>query len=393
MADSFTETTSQGWLSRLMESIKSVLVGLVLFVLAFPLLFWNEGRAVRTAQSLEEGAGVVVSVAAATVEPGNEGRLVHLSGEATTTETLADPEFGVRANAIKLTRNVAMYQWKEEKKSETKKKVGGGEETVTTYTYKKDWSDRPVDSSDFKEPAGHTNPTSFPVEEKSQVASKVTLGGFTLSDPVVQRLDQHTDVPVDPSTLPPGMKGRVAASGAGYYMGANPQSPQVGDVRIAFKAVKPATVSLVARQVRDTFEAYPAKAGDQILLLKYGTLSADAMFKAAQAENATLTWILRFVGFLIMFFGILMVFRPLVVFADVIPLFGTLLGAGIGVFAGLGAAVLSLVTIAVSWIFFRPLLGIALLVLAAGGIAALVMVGLKKKQARVAVPTKQRGVA
>jgi hypothetical protein len=176
-------------------------------------------------------------------------------------------------------------------------------------------------------------------------------------------------------------------------MGANPQSPQVGDVRIAFEAVKPATVSLVARQVRDTFEAYPAKAGDQILLLKYGTLSADAMFKAAQAENATLTWILRFVGFLIMFFGILMVFRPLVVFADVIPLFGTLLGAGIGVFAGLGAAVLSLVTIAVSWIFFRPLLGIALLVLAAGGIAALVMVGLKKKQARVAVPTRQRGVA
>jgi hypothetical protein len=39
MADSFTETTSQGWLSRLMESIKSVLLGLVLFVLAFPLLF------------------------------------------------------------------------------------------------------------------------------------------------------------------------------------------------------------------------------------------------------------------------------------------------------------------------------------------------------------------
>jgi transmembrane protein TMEM43 len=216
----------------------------------------------------------------------------------------------------------------------------------------------------------------------------VTLGVFTLSNPVVQRLDQHTDVSVDPSTLPPGMKGRVAPSGAGYYMGANPRSPQVGDVRIAFKAVRPATVSLVARQVRDTFEAYPAKAGDQILLLKYGTLSADAMFKAAQAESAMLTWILRFVGFLIMFFGVSMVFRPLVVFADVIPLFGTLLGAGLGAFAGFGAAVLSLVAIAVSWIFFRHLLGIALLVPAAGGIAALVIVGLKKKQARAAVTTK-----
>jgi hypothetical protein len=392
MADSFTETTSQGWLSRLMESIKSVLVGLVFFVLAFPLLFVNEGCAVRTARSLDEGAGVVVSVPAAAVEAGNEGKLVHLSGEATTTETLSDPDFGVRVTAIKLSRDAEMYQWKEEQKSEKRKKLGGGEETVTTYTYKKDWSDQLIDSSDFKEPTGHTNPSTFPVEDKTVVASKVTLGGFTLSDPVVQRLDQQTDVAVDPATLPAGMKGKVTPQGAGYYMGGNAQSPQVGDVRISFKAVKPALVSLVARQVGGTFEAYPAEAGDQILLLKYGTLSADAMFKAAQAENTMRTWIVRFAGFFIMFLGITMVFRPLVVFADVVPLFGTLLGAGIGVFAGLGAAALSLVTIAIAWIFYRPLLGIALLVLAGAGIAALVMMGLKKKQARAGLPA-QKGAA
>jgi hypothetical protein len=349
---------------------------------------------VRTARSLEEGAGVVVSVASSPVESANEGRLVHVAGEATTTEVLADPELGVRANAIRLERVVEMYQWEEEKKSEKKKKLGGGEETVTTYSYKKGWSDSPVDSSDFKEPTGHTNPSAFPMEKKSWRASTVTLGAFHLSDPVVDRLDQETEVPVDPAALPAAMKGKVAPNGAGYYMGGNPQSPQVGDARLTFKAVKPAAVSLVARQVGDTFEAYPAKAGDQILLVKYGTLSADAMFKAAQAENATLTWILRLVGFLIMFFGLLMVFRPVTVFADVIPIFGTLLGAGLGIFAGLGAAALSLMTIAVSWIFFRPLLGIALLVLAAGGIAALVVLGLKRKEARgVARPSTRKGAA
>jgi hypothetical protein len=387
MADSFTETTSQGWLSRLMSSIKSVLVGLVLFVLSFPLLFWNEGRAVRTARSLEEGAGVVVSVASTSVDPAQEGKLVHLTGQATTDETLTDPDFGVSAAALKLMRNVEMYQWKEEKKSEERKKLGGGTETTTTYSYKKEWASGLIDSSDFKEPTGHQNPQSLPVEDKTLTASKVTLGAFTLSDPVVQRLDQSVDVRIDDkmaAQLPSDLQGRVTASGAGYYMGQNPSAPAVGDVRISFKSVPPAAISLVARQVRDTFEAYPAQAGDAILLVKYGTLSADAMFKAAQAENATLTWILRFVGFLIMFFGLMMVFRPIAVFADVIPLFGTLLGAGIGVFAGLGAAVLSLMTIAVAWIFYRPLLGIALLILAAGGIAALVSLGLKKQRARAA---------
>src|SRR5262245_25115670 len=117
MADTFTETTSQGWLSRLMGSIKSVLVGLVLFVVAFPILFWNEGNSVKTAKSLEEGAGVVVTVAADSVAAANDGKLVHLNGEATTTETLADDEFGVSVNAIKLIRGVEMYQWDEEKKS------------------------------------------------------------------------------------------------------------------------------------------------------------------------------------------------------------------------------------------------------------------------------------
>ena len=44
MADSFTVTSSESWFGRIIGSIKSVLVGLVLFVAAFPLLFWNEGR-------------------------------------------------------------------------------------------------------------------------------------------------------------------------------------------------------------------------------------------------------------------------------------------------------------------------------------------------------------
>jgi LPXTG-motif cell wall-anchored protein len=63
------------------------------------------------------------------------------------------------------------------------------------------------------------------------------------------------------------------------------------------------------------------------------------------------------------------VFRPLVVVADVIPLFGDLLQMGIGIFALLVAVPLSLITISIGWVFYRPLIGIPLLV---AGVAALV---------------------
>ena len=50
-----TETTTEGWGSRLGSSIKGVLTGLALFAAGFPLLFWNEGNAVKTAKAIDAG--------------------------------------------------------------------------------------------------------------------------------------------------------------------------------------------------------------------------------------------------------------------------------------------------------------------------------------------------
>ena len=135
MSDSFTETTTKSWGSRLGESIKGVLFGLVLIVGSGIFLFWNEGRAVQTQRSLTEGASLVVPVDPARVDPANDGKLVHLSGDLKPGAPLADPDFTVSATALRLVRTVEMYQWKEESKTETRKNVGGSEETVTTYEY------------------------------------------------------------------------------------------------------------------------------------------------------------------------------------------------------------------------------------------------------------------
>lgn len=387
MSDSYRVVSSQSWFSRIGQSIKSVLVGLVFFVAAFPLLFWNESRAVQTARSLKEGAGAVVSVPADKVDPANEGRLVHVSGPVTAEGALTDEQFGVSAEALKLVRRVEMYQWTEKKSSEEQKKLGGGSETVTTYDYQKEWSDEAVDSAAFEQPGGHENPGAFPVESQTLTAEPITLGAFTLSAEQVEKLGGEVDLPVgeeQAAAVPDEQKEGLQLDNGRFYLGENPASPKIGDARISFQVVNPGPRSLVARQVGDTFEAYPTQAGDDILLLEEGTKSAAAMFQTAQDANRTLTWILRAVGFIVMFLGLLLIFKPIAVFADVVPLVGTILGAGLGLFSFLTALFLSLVTIAISWIFVRPLLGLLLLAVALGAIAWLISVGVKKKKARAA---------
>ena len=140
--DTFTQVTSTSWIARLGKSILGVLIGIVLIIAAIVLLFWNEGRAVTTARSLAEGSHAVVAVGSASVDPANDGKLVYVSGDLTARAPLADQEFGVSANALRLVRKVEMYEWKEESKTERRDKLGGGEEEVKTYTYHRVWSDR-----------------------------------------------------------------------------------------------------------------------------------------------------------------------------------------------------------------------------------------------------------
>jgi hypothetical protein len=267
-----------------------------------------------------------------------------------------------------------MYQWKEDSESKKVKKAGGKEVTETVYTYSKVWSDSTINSSSFKEREGHENPGSKPFDSQSWQAKLVTIGAFELPPSLIGRITSEEKLPVggaasggdsQPAKLPENFK----VNDGGFYKGADPAAPAVGDLRIDFRVVKPATVSLIAKQVKNTFEPYHAKAGDAIELLEPGTLSAETMFKKAQEQNAMFTWILRLIGFLLMAFGIGLVFRPLVVVADVIPLFGDLLQMGIGIFALLVAVPLSLITISIGWVFYRPLVGIPLLV---AGVAALV---------------------
>jgi len=103
-----------------------------------------------------------VAVSAESVDSKNDGNLVYVAGGAAVEGFLTNPEFNVSSEAVSLRRKVEMYQLKENEHTETKKKLGGGEETLTTYTYEKVWSDKAIDSSGSRKKQEHAtrNPRS-----------------------------------------------------------------------------------------------------------------------------------------------------------------------------------------------------------------------------------------
>ncbi len=376
--DVFREVSSKNWFSRIGNAIVGSIIGFLLFLLAIPLLFWNESRAVTTYRSLKEAAGIVVTVPADAIDSANEGRLVHLNADAAATGPAQDQDLGISLDVLRLNREVEMYQWVEHKESKTEKKLGGGEETVTTYRYEKEWSDDSVDSSDFKHPEGHGNPQQWPFESEEFSAPGIHAGAFTLDPELVEQLDHYEDVDVTVDQLPESLRPPFKDKNGSLYLGADMNNVQVGDVCIRLAAVKPGAVSIVARQVGSTLANYQTKAGDSIALVESGTKTSAEMIKSAQDSNNVITWLIRAAGFFLMFIGLAMVMKPLSVLADVVPFIGNLVEFGTGLLAFGSAVVISLVVIAVAWIAVRPVLGISLLVAA---VAAVVLLKKKKKPA------------
>ena len=292
--DEYVEVAHESWFGRLRDSCMGIVFGLLFFVVGFPLLFWNEGRAVQTFKTLQEGAGSVVSIGADSVDVANDRKLVHMSGTAQPKSELVDEMFEIKIEAIELSRKAEMYQWEETKSTKTEKKVGGGTEKRTTYRYKLAWSTSRIDSSHFKRPDGHENPRDMPYDSRTQTAQEVSVGAFQLSYGLINQIkgSKKLSIPQD-IPFPAHISALVAEHNGGLYFGNDPGNPEIGDTRMTFSAIPAKTVSLLARQSGNQLIPYKASTGKDIEILKSGSFAADEMFAAAQAGNVTLTWILR----------------------------------------------------------------------------------------------------
>ena len=386
MTDSFTEVTNTGYGSRIKGAIVGGLVGIICIPLSFILLWMNEENSARSHAGLSELSRLAVTVPANRVDAGNEGKPVHLTGNAVTEEVLKDELFQVSATALRLITSVRMFQWHEDATTETKTTAGGGEKTVTTYEYKKDWSSDPIDSSSFSYPEGHENPP-MPYQSAELLTEKATVGAFRLNEDLVSQIGGEVPLELtaeNRAALPEAMRADFKDSDSGYYQGEDPLVPAVGDLRVSFSVVPPSLVSFIAKQKGDTFEAFVARNGRTFSPLRMGELSAEEVITAERGELKILTWTIRIVGLVLMVIGFAMIFRPLAVVSSFLPFLGDIVGAGTLVMAILISLSLSLTTIAVAWVFYRPLLGIPLLVVAMTFLIAAVKKMGKAKKLRIA---------
>src|SRR5262245_39113420 len=104
--ESLGQTILRNWHHSWLLRMIAYVFGAVLILAGLAAHGFGEYRGITKAQSLEKGAGGVTPVVPDKIDPANDGKLVHVAGEAKTAEKLADPDFGVQVNAIRLVRKV-----------------------------------------------------------------------------------------------------------------------------------------------------------------------------------------------------------------------------------------------------------------------------------------------
>ncbi len=390
----YTVTENKSWFSRIGESFAGILTGIVLIIAGTWLLWWNEGRTFNTAGAIKEAELVTQDVQdISRLDPAFEGKVIHAIGRADTKDTVRDSLFGVEVNALNIKRKAEFYQWTEESHKETRKKLGGGEETITTYTYSPKWTNSPVDSNKFEDSSYRgRNIVLANIEDKTYWAENITFGAYKLpqflansiggAQPMtLKRIDTNSlaQVVMTPTGYTPEQI--IHVQGSTVYIGSNPNDPAIGDVRITFEQTPPADVSIIAQVIRGTFEPFTASNGYTFSRLEMGVKGIAAMFEDARSDNNIMAWVLRVIGVFCVVVGLGLVFKPLSVIADVIPLLGTIVGAGAGVVAFLIGLAWSLVVIAVAWVRYRPLVACGLIAVAIVFVALSYMKGKKSAQA------------
>ena len=394
-----------------------------MLILGTVVLWWNEGNFVEVQQMLEEAQGNCVHVEdVSKVNPEYEGQLIHAVAATKTTDSISDPMFAVGAVCVKINRSIEYYQWVENKHTETKDKVGGGQEEITTYTYEQKWVSEPVNSSEFADPQykGIKNtPRLQGIEDNKVQAENVTFGAYKLPSFLISSISGDKPFILN---IPKAQIDHLNAVASGkqanlqqqkmdaanhavtgtalciatdssavadaefvhqnankLYIGRSEAAPEAGDVRITFTYVLPGTASVIGKAQNDTFTKYVAKNGRTLSVLTMGTHSMEEMFQTENENNSTETWFLRIVGILLVILGIKSIFSILYMLFKILPFLADIVEMGVGLVAGILGLAWSLIVIAIAWLFYRPLIGILVLAAVVGLITWGVMKGKRKK--------------
>lgn len=279
----------------------------ITFILAYQMYWARVVVPERSAMATAKPA------AADKIDPRNENELVIVTGPLSGAENLTDPEFAIKTNALRLRRRVWMYQWQDmgvQSKSSYSTEDPNGNKTTYLKTESHNWV--AVWSEKILRPrnghnagalvpvgphvdvkvagTGHDNPSQMAVPSRDVDATRITLGAFSIAPELVKQIDNFKAIPVGANNL---TRRDATVFDNAIYIGANPNQPAIGDLKIRFESAPPATATVIAQQNGSNLAPYHISASANIATLKIGGSTATQMAAAygkTESNQRMIVW-------------------------------------------------------------------------------------------------------
>lgn len=170
-----------------------------------------------------------------------------------------------------------------------------------TYYYTMDWRDKLVDSRSFYIQTGHHNPLKFPLESRIQVVDHVNIGQYELGAAIKDRMTVFNEVTSDNRPDDTSVK---LHSGL-YYHCNDVWHPEIGDIRVqfSFAGLEGDTYTVIGKLDKGVIVPFETSLKTNVLLVFRGEMTLEEAFKAEHYQQRLTTWLIRFVGWVALFFA------------------------------------------------------------------------------------------
>ena len=207
---------------------------------------------------------------------------------------------------------------------------------------------------------GYTNPEMI-YKSSTIESNNARMDAFHITPTILRKLDSFE--PINSQIALNQIQGDFVQNGMWLFKGNNVDAPEIGDIRIRFEKMGATPAGVLGLQYKNAIVSFTSKNGNKHLMAEVGLQTVDSLINKAKNDNIWLTWILRIVGYAMMYVGIILVLQPIRILADIVPFIGYIFGFGLSVVAGVIATPLTSLTIAIAWFSYRPIHAIILLIL------------------------------
>ncbi len=331
--------------------LTGILGGALLFLCAFPVLYFNEAQ---------ENLSKVAEQAIAYSIDETSSYLGYTVGTFEATNKANDPL--LTREFVAVSRTVEMYGYIETQ-STTTTNSGNTQSTLNSeirYTYSKAWLTNPGKTTSWR---GRTSdfPRDLPINYNTWIVNlpqpqTSTSTGLSINN-----------IPVDGTNLDLSASNDLSVTqdmiaNNSYTVVLNDlyftnqerfdlSTPLIGDVRISFTVIEFDDQGLLLGNIdNNQFSAFTTDGGNIMYRFFNGESTIENVVSQLQTEYQLTIWIFRVVGFLMLFVGLLLSFKPISTLFNFIPIFGSVGSSLFTVVIFVVSLVLAVTTIVISLI-------------------------------------------